>query len=255
MFDVNRRETRTMTIAKLVLVFACVPLAAQQPAAPVAGSESREVVAAFASSGAVTLQAVHFQLDLNYPRGKKERRHLSVAFDPQSGHYMWNFAAFPGPADADRFVSDIKSHKEIVYADAEGLFDFVFRSDLWVKVFRLRASNLDDAAQLAVAKIQQGLASIESGYQPRTGPSLPKWPWDYRPVDLEKAIPAGFNCSQMRADCKDDRISIVSIAKQGGNWRLVLRNRWDQEIILDSDFKFVSTERLPEAQEGVVGRK
>lgn len=208
-------------------------------------SDSKDVVPAFSSFGAITLPAVHLQLDVTYPRGKKERRDLSVVYDPQSGHYLWHLAAFPAPANTGRFIDAVNSHKEIVYADADGLFDFVFKSDLWVKVYTLRADSLDAAELAAFSEIQPGLASFERGYQPRTSPAPPPWPWDYKPVDLRNAITADFGCLPMRADCKDDLNTIVSVGKQGSNWRVVLRNRWDQEVILDSNFNFVSTQRLP----------
>jgi hypothetical protein len=48
-----------------------------------------------------------------------------------------------------------------------------------------------------------------------------------------------------KANCGFDIKRIVSIGRDGDNWRLVIRNRWDQEVILDSQFKFVSTRRLP----------
>jgi hypothetical protein len=40
---------------------------------------------------------------------------------------------------------------------------------------------------------------------------------------------------------------IVSISKQDDNWRLVLRNRWDVEVILDPSFNAVSSKQLTAA--------
>ena len=37
---------------------------------------------------------------------------------------------------------------------------------------------------------------------------------------------------------------IISVSKKGELWRLVLRNHWDQELILDSKFNHVSTRQL-----------
>ncbi len=48
----------------------------------------------------------------------------------------------------------------------------------------------------------------------------------------------------MSAVCTFSAKSIVSISHQDGNWRLVVRNRWDQEIILNSKFDLVGTQRL-----------
>ena len=36
-------------------------------------------------------------------------------------------------------------------------------------------------------------------------------------------------------------------ANKGGNFRVILRNQWDQEVILDDAYNFVSTRRLDSA--------
>lgn len=233
-----------MKIHRLLYVCTCIAsMMAQESASRVAFSESRDVVPAVSSSGSITLPAVHLQLDITYSGGKKERRDLSVVYDPQNGYYLWHLASFPAPAQAGRFTDAVKSNKEVIYADADGIVDFVFRSDLWVKVYKSRAESLDAAERSAVSEVEKGVASIER-YQPRTGPMVPSWPWDYKPVDLGKTIAADFSCMPMRADCKDDLNTIASIGRSGSKWRLVLRNRWDQEITLDSDFTLVGAQRL-----------
>ena len=231
------------------LLFAslCLPLMAQ--VSPVALSDSKDVVPAFSASGAITLPAAHLQLDVSYTSGKKERRDLVVVYDPQNGYYWWQLAAFPAPADGGGFIEAIKSQKRIVHANADGIVEFVFRSDLWVKVYTSRADSLDAAAGAVMKEVQQGLASLERGYQPRTGPALQRWPWDYKPVDLRGAVPLEFSCFPVRANCADDLTTIVSVVKQGGNWRLVLRNRWDQEVILDQNFSFLSTQQLTQPKQ------
>jgi hypothetical protein len=221
----------------LLLVFACIPLAAQQSASPVALSETKDVVPAFSSSGAITLPAVHLQLDVNYPHGKKERGDLTVVYDSQTGHYLWRYAALRSTADTNSFISDIKSNREAVYVDTNGLADFVFPQALFVKVYTLRADSLDAGEAASVNEIQLGLAGFEGGYH-----------WDYQAIDVRKAITQDFRCVPMHANCQDHLNMIVSVGKQGSNWRLVLRNRWDQEVILDSNFNFVSTQRLSPPQ-------
>jgi len=42
---------------------------------------------------------------------------------------------------------------------------------------------------------------------------------------------------------------IASISKQGSNWRLVLRNRWDEEVILDQNCSLVSVKQLTQPKE------
>ncbi len=50
-----------------------------------------------------------------------------------------------------------------------------------------------------------------------------------------------------RPTCQFQAKRIVSISRDGENWWLVVENRWEQEIILDSKFNLVSTKRLPAA--------
>lgn len=237
-----------MQMNRFVFTLACIRLAAQS-ASPVASSQSTDAVPVFSSSGAITLPAVRLQLDVSYASSKKESRDLEVVYDPQNGHYWWQLATFPGPANRGGFIDAIKSQKRTVYADADGIVDFVFRSDLWVKVYTSRADSLDAAKAAAVNEIQKSLASIERGYQPRTGPSLPPWPWDYKPVDLMGSVPLEFSCFPVRANCTDNANTIVSVGKQGSNWRLVLRNRFDVEVILDQNFKLVSARQLAQLKQ------
>lgn len=72
-------------------------------------------------------------------------------------------------------------------------------------------------------------------------------------VPVALAIGREFACAPFERG-RDDRTSvmcgfmansIVSVSREGENWRIVVRNRWDQEIILDSKFNLVSTQRLP----------
>jgi hypothetical protein len=45
------------------------------------------------------------------------------------------------------------------------------------------------------------------------------------------------------------RPAIASIGKQGSNWRLVLRSRWDEEVILDQNFNLVSVQQLTQPKQ------
>jgi hypothetical protein len=221
-------------------------LAAQQSVSVVPSSETKDSVQAFSSSGAMMLPAVHLQIDLAYASGKRERRDLAVVYDPQNGHYSWRLGEATAPAFTDRFLEGLKSHK--IYADHDGLFDFTSRGYLWIRVRKSGADSLEAAQRAAINEIGHGLASIERGYVPSpTGPSDP-WPWDCIHVSLP--ISSEFVCgSPPRADCPSPRLdTIMSIKREGGNWRLVLRNYWDQEVILDSEFKLVSTRRLGSGQ-------
>lgn len=220
--------------------------AAQQSVSLVPSSETKDSVQAFSSSGIISLPSVHLQIDLTYASGKRERRDLAVVYDPQNCHYSWCLGEGTAPAFTDRFLEGLKSHK--VYADRDGLFDFVSRGYLWIRARTSRADSLDAAEGAAIKEIEHGLASIEHGYVPSlTGPSDP-WPWDS--IHVRLPISSEFVCgSPPREDCPSPRLdTIMSISKAGGNWRLVLRNYWDQEVTLDPEFKLVSTQRLGPGQ-------
>jgi hypothetical protein len=85
-------------------------------------------------------------------------------------------------------------------------------------------------------EIQQGLATLEGGYH-----------MDY------KLVP-DFWCAPLVAWCGNDRNTIASIGKQGSNWRLVLRNRWDEEVILDQNFNLVSAQQLTQPKQSSPAR-
>jgi hypothetical protein len=235
-----------LAVSVVSLCFVGLSLAAQQSVSLVPSSETKDSVQAFSSSGAMTLPSVHLQLDLTYASGKRERRDLAVVYDPQNGNYSWHVGEGTSPAFTDRFLEGLKSHK--IYADRDGLVDFVSRGYLWIRACTSQADSLEAAQGAAIKEIEHGLASIERGYVPSpTGPSDP-WPWDS--IHVRLPISSEFVCgSPPRADCPSPRLdTIESISKEGGNWHLVLRNYWDQEVILDSAFKLVSTQRLGPGQ-------
>jgi hypothetical protein len=45
--------------------------------------------------------------------------------------------------------------------------------------------------------------------------------------------------------CPPTVTKFISISREGEDWRVVVRNRWDQEVILSPKFDVVSTRRLP----------
>jgi hypothetical protein len=69
---------------KLLLSLLGFSLMAQVTRVPL--SESKELVPAFNSSGAITLPVADLQLDIVYPNGKRERCELTVVYDPETGH-------------------------------------------------------------------------------------------------------------------------------------------------------------------------
>ena len=72
----------------LLFASVCIPLMAQ--VSSMAFSDSKDVIPAFDSSGAITLPAARLKVDVAYPKGKKERCELTVVYDLKTGHYLWH---------------------------------------------------------------------------------------------------------------------------------------------------------------------
>jgi len=102
-------------------------------------------------------------------------------------------------------------------------------------------------------EIRQGLPTFErAGYHrdykliPVFGPMAgfdSKLPPGYKP------IPRGFACEPFKSCCPSDKNTIAFISKQGNNWRLVLRNRFDVEVILDQNFDLLSAQQLTQPKQ------
>jgi hypothetical protein len=232
----------------LLLSLMGIPLLAQ--VSPVASSDSRDAIPAFASSGTVSLPAARLKVDIDYPHGKKDRRELTVVYDPTTGYYLWNVTnSNPNrPDDVGVRLTIMKAQGTVEFVDATGLVQFDFGDGLFVKTWRGRAASLDAAVSAATNEIRQDLATFEGvgfhrdyKFVPIFGPMRgfdAKIPPGYRP------IPREFRCEAFNAFCPSDNNRIVSVSKQGNNWRLVLRNRFDVEVILDQNFDLVSAQQL-----------
>jgi hypothetical protein len=238
-----------MPTKSILLSLVSIPLMAQ--VSSVAFSDSKDVVPAFDSSGAITLPAARLKVDVAYPHGKQDRNELTVVYDPKTGHYLWHVAAHNpnNPDDAGVYLKGIKKQRTVAFADPAGLVDFIFAGTIFVKAWQGRADNLDAAVSASTKEIQQGLAVAEGlGYHrdykftPVFGPVMgfdAKIPPDVKP------FPDGFTCGPiLSAFCPTDNDTIASISRQGSNWRLVLSNRFDVEVILDQNFDLVSVQQL-----------
>jgi hypothetical protein len=223
-----------MQINPLVFIFACIPLGAQQSVSTVPFSESKDVVRAFSSSGAITLPVARLQIDMtNHATGKKVPWDLTVGYDSATAYYFWRFAPLTSPDQAGGYIQALKSHGGTVYSDATGLYVFEFPNGFWLKIFTSQATSLDAAVEASVNDIRQSPPGHFEGF---------------RPLDLTKAITRDFSFAptEVRQLTSNE---IVSIGKQGSNWQLVLRNRWDEEIILDRNFNLLSARQLTQPEQ------
>jgi hypothetical protein len=230
------------------LVLLGFPLIAQQAVSPVGFSRSTHAIHAFSPSGDVTLQASRQKLDVQYPHGRKERGDMLVVYDPQNGRYLWRYQ--PGEArfpDAS-FLHAFEAGDEAVYATPSALWDFRMNAELNIKEETERAGGLDDAERLSIEEIKRGLPTCEGmGFHAdATRVALYKLLYSATGMDFACAPVAPPMLSD--SGCGWQVKSIVSVGREGENWRLVLRNRWDQEVILDSKFGLVSTKRLEKTE-------
>lgn len=104
---------------------------------------------------------------------------------------------------------------------------------------REQARSLDAAERASIDEIQRRLPAFErNGYDP-----------GLRQIPLGNAIGTAFDCAPLHSDCHTELRKFVSISREGENWRLVIRNRWEVEMILDSKFNLVSTRNLTQPPE------
>jgi hypothetical protein len=100
---------------------------------------------------------------------------------------------------------------------------------------------------LFVAEHAETAKSIDAAGDPSitqvAGRATPRGASDFavKAVPVHKAIGLEFARDPNKADsfCMFRAKTIASVGRQGDNWRVVVRNRWDQEIILDSKFDLV----------------
>lgn len=236
-----------------LLILGCFRLSAQSAVSPVAFSESKDVVPAFSDSGSITLPIARLQVDVNNPGGKKERGDLVVVYDPQGRHHFWRYTALNSASDAGSWLNDFKSGDASVYTASDKLIEFAGYS---VTEHKTQSNGLDDAVTAAIGEIGGKLPMppgqrTDSVVLPLTGgPVLVGFKGT-----ITKALPT-FNplpreFSRAPYGSKDFKVTggigpttYVSISRKGTNWRLVLRNRWDEEVILDANYNAVSSQQL-----------
>jgi hypothetical protein len=126
-----------------------------------------------------------------------------------------------------------------MYATGTGLVGFVARrGSLGILERRgLVASTMEEAQEQVLTAIRQhGTDRV----------SLQTWmanDWSSVPLPLAR-IPGEFWSPPLDASMATDYVSVVAAVRDGDGWRVTLRGRWDQEIVLDASFHFVSTRTL-----------
>lgn len=232
---------------RLIFCFILIsmPAIAQSAVSAIAFTESRQPVRAFSALGETTLSSVRVQVDVpnSEKAEKKERGDVLIVHNAETGHYLWRYHAFNSPGDTYSFLEALTSGREALFLEKDRILSFVTGWP-WIAEYHDRAESLDAAKEAVFGWLQRGHSTLSKGGG-KAGPT---------PLDLSKGqtfgpIPREFFCGPepRRSHCPEgDKTQIVSISKQGENWRLVLRNHWDQETILDAKFNPLSTRRLPQ---------
>jgi hypothetical protein len=223
------------------ILFLATMLSAQPSVSPVLHSESTHTIKAYSATGEISLPVLRLQLDLKFPGGREERCHLIVVFDPQTRHYFWRYSYIDGN-DTTSPLDALNRNFEAVYAGTQGLVDFMVSSLLYSKNHTERAANIAAARQASIEEVRRGLPVYEgTGFHA-----------DVKGESVFGAIGTmEFSCApypDSEQNC-GPKAKIVSVSHPDDTWRLVLRNRWDEEITLDSKFKIVSARRLPDAKQ------
>lgn len=225
-----------MRILSSMFVFVHSLLSAQAVSI-VAFSESKHSIRGFTPSGEIVLPAVRSQLDIHHSNGKDQIVDLTIVFDSQSGPYFWKAVRLENKRDANSFVNELTSGSEAVYIGSSTLIDFYMPGDLWVQEYSQRADSLEAAQRESIDEINKGLAAYEiNGFATRV-----------KEVLVARRIGNEFICGEAnptKAYCGTGAKRIISIRRVDDKWRLVVRNHYDQEIILDGAFNFLSTRRL-----------
>jgi hypothetical protein len=213
-------------------------------------SESRHAIKAFSPSGEITLPVARRQLDIEFPGGakRKERGDLMVVYDPQTGHYFWRYLPWNKLGDNTSFLSALESGSERVFSGLDALVDFHISGHQYAQAHTERADSLEAAEEASTEEIRRkavfpGTTAIGMAATEVVGTSSTK---------SDSSITPDFACPQdgqpgFSQMCTTWNPSILSIGRDGSLWRLVIRNRWDLEEILDSQFRVVSQRRLPDS--------
>ena len=223
-----------MNVTSLIWLVGCIGALAQSPVQRVPLSGSKQNLKAYSASGEVSLNASRMLLDFNFPSGKKGRGDLLVIHEPQSGYYIWRYSQRSQRETSASFLNAFQSKAEALWVEPKGIVRFYILGQYgFVKVYTEKAVSLESAEEAAIDEIQQGLAIFEKNGFNRNHLEL-----KIGGLDRE------FRCEPHNSVCQDYKIQVLSITKEAENWRLLLRNRYDAEVVFDQDFKWIRSKQL-----------
>jgi hypothetical protein len=230
-----------LKLIPVLVIFVSAPIAQAQSASAVAFSESSHSILAFSPSGTVSLPVVRVSLDIRHSDGGRERGVLIVVFDPDSSHYFWRYNESYGASAGGSFLDELERGREAVYVNEKAITDFYAPSALYVQAHSEKAVSLGAAERLSIEQFGRLIPVIERGGSYVEDKEIKLWGI----LGIDFSCPP-YGDPQFSPTCGFGAKKISSITKEGEQWRVVLRNRWDQLLVLDAAFKIVSSQRLPE---------
>ena len=213
------------------------PLMAQLQIEKVPPPEARHMIQGFSASGSISLQAISIHLTFRQADGRSAGGELMVLRDPGTGHFMWTFVQSSQPNESKGLLlREYQAPTHAIWVASEGLIDFSLAGQLHLTKYAQRSGSLDIAERLSLEELKRALLTVEKDRFRRNAVQL-----------LIKEFDRDFSCPPLSAICLDYKSTIESVSKDGDNWRLVLRNRYDVELMFDSKFNWVSTKQLTDS--------
>ena len=165
--------------------------------------------------------------------GNPERGDLTVIREATSGYFLWRYAQYSGTDHSSSFIDEFRRKASALWVESDGIVEFHMPSSIYVKKHTGRASSLDAAVQASIEEIRHGLAIFESnGFSTNA-------------LELKiQELDSDFACIPDNSFCGGGKSKIIALSKDGDKWKLVLRNRYDVELVFDSTFHWVSTRNL-----------
>ena len=196
------------------------------------------------------LQIREVPLDTRMPNGRDGTGTLQLLFDPESKLFQWRLAIevlSPGePRRPERVEfpvpTEFTSGSQVAYVSKDALVTFTvtpYPPALHVQEARSHADSIEDA----IAASLQAAAENLSEYQHRR-PNYGK------PIRLYPQLTNDFFCTP---PCDPQSAAMVpllggakitAVSMQNGQWKIVIKGRWTEKIVLNDKFELVSMTRV-----------
>lgn len=223
----------------LLVLCGCSTAMAGQSVSKLAFSETRSSVSVTTAQGEKNLQAATMQLSLPSWAGREWRGNLAVIYDPETKFYLWHIRAFSGSFETTNLLKHVESGVDALYSAPFGLVDFSMPGNLFVLKSTRQAERLDAAVDASIDEVQRNVGALQrEGYDP-----------GFEQVEVAPAIGRPWACASVESvnfdpTCEFHVERFISIEHSKNQWRLVVRNRWDQEVLLTDDFRLLSTRQV-----------